>query len=515
MWAMWWWPHAILTGVNPFVTHAIWVPNAYNVGSITSTPTLALLFAPLNAVIGWNDGPVVSYNLSMLLAPVLSAWFTYRLCLYLTARSGTRSPAAAIIGGWLYGFSAYGLSQLQGHAQLVFTYLVPVLLLLSLRRLDDDLSRRRFVVLSAVAVIAEIGIGTEVLFTGTCMLAITWLAGIGFAPPGQRRKVLRVGMELIAGYALAALICAPLLYYAATGPEIEANSNSVLKMADLLAFVIPTQLIKVGANRFANVSALFTEAGGVVENGAYLGVFLIGGAIAFMAANWRRWGTRVLALSTAVAVVWALGSTLTIAGQSTIWLPWRLLEYRAPFNEVTPVRIGAWVALGATIAFTLWLARPGGWVWARWLVALVAAAMLFPNVDGTYPDGIPVYREGVGSPAFITDGLYKRYLTHDEVILPIPFGPYGNSLLWQAQARGYFRLASGWFGDIPPGYSNTVAGQELMDFIRHSHIGAAVVIPDEAGSWPEVFRQLGLTPTAVGGVDVYDIPAVLRDGGGA
>jgi hypothetical protein len=520
MWAMWWWPHAILSGINPFVTHAIWVPDAYNTGSITSTPTLSLLFAPLNAIIGWTRGPVVSYNLASLLAPVLSAWFTYRLCLYLT-----RAPAASVAGGWLYGFGVYGLSQLQGHLQLVFTYIVPLLLLLALRRLDDDISRRRLIVLATMAIVGAIGIGTEVLFTGTCMLVVTWLAALGCAPAPRRRRVLTVGIELICGYLLAALICSPLLYYALTGPEVEANSNSVLKLGDLLAFVIPTQLVKVGSNRFAPVSALFTELGTVTENGAYLGVLLIAGAVAGMAGSWRRWGTRVLIVATAVAVVWTLGSTLTIVGQSTIWLPWRLLEYRSPFNEITPVRIAAWVSLGMVLAFTLWLARPGRWAPLRWLVALLAAVMLWPNINGEFPSTQRVYDEGVASPAFITQGLYKHYLHPNEVILPIPFGPYGNSLLWQAQARGYFRLASGWFGYFPPDYANTLIGEELLGFhafddpvaalrgfIAHTHLGAAIVVPSEAGDWPEVFAHLGMKRTAVGGVWVYDVPAVLRTG---
>jgi hypothetical protein len=534
MWAMWWWPHAIFSGINPFVTHDIWAPAAYNTGSITSTPTLALLFLPVNLILGWNQGPVVTYNLAQMLAPVLSAWFTYRLVLYLTTRYGKRNPAAAIAGGWLYGFGAYGLSQLQGHLQLVYTYIVPLLVLLAVRRFNDDISRRRLIVFAAIAIVAEIGIGTEVLFTGTCLLGVAWLAGLAFAPGAERRKLFGVGLELLGAFVVAAVITSPFLYYAATGPEVEQNSNSVLKMADLLGFIFPTPLIKAGAVRFAAVSNLFTEDGGVVENGVYLGIFLIGGGLAFMAGHWRRWGTKVLIVFTFVAFLWALGSTLTIAGQSTTWLPWRLLDHKAPFNEITPVRMGAWVGAGVCIAFALWLARPGRWVPVRWLVALIAAVMLWPNINGTYNTGYPVYSEGVASPPFITRGLYKKYLTPGEVIMPIPFGPFGNSLLWQAQARGYFRLASGWFGFIPPDYANSLVGQELMNFtpftdpvkqmhafIKTAHIGAFLVVPysndallpDQSGSWPETFRALGLTAKSAGGVDVWDVPKSMRGTG--
>lgn len=513
MWSMWWWPHAILHGLNPFVTHEIWVPGAYNLGSVTSTPLPSLLFAPITALLGPVQGPVVAYNLCNLIAPVLGAWFAYRLCLYLT-----RAPGPSIVGGWLFGFSTYALSQLQGHMHLVFTFLAPVLLLLSLQRMDGVIGRWRYVLLAAVAVAAEILIGTELVFTTTCMLAVTIVVSVVLAPPAFRTRILRLVPELVGAYVLAAVVCAPFLYYALTGPEVEANYNSVLKVADLLSFAIPTPLTWIGGHRFGSISAGFPPASRL-ETGTYLGLPLIVGALIFSVREWRSWGTKVLVVVTAIAGIWALGPSLIIDGHSTIWLPWRLLEYRHPFNEVTPVRIGMFVALGTAIAFARWMALPRDRPWRYGLLALLAVAFLLPNVSGTYPWGAKIFREDVQSPRFITAGLYRHYLHRGEVILPVPFGPFGNSLLWQAQTRGYFHLASGWFGYWPHDYSTNMVVSQLSNFHRFTdpvsltrdfllahRVSAVVMVPGLAGPWPRVMSQIGLRRITVGGVWLYPAP---------
>src|SRR6185369_7278047 len=50
IWAFAWWPHAILHGHEPFVTHAIWAPSGVNLAWTTTVPGLALAFSPLTLV---------------------------------------------------------------------------------------------------------------------------------------------------------------------------------------------------------------------------------------------------------------------------------------------------------------------------------------------------------------------------------------------------------------------------------------------------------------------------------
>ena len=77
IWAFAWWPHAVLHGENPFVSHAIWAPAGVNLTWVTSVPGLAFLFSPVTIAFG----PVVAYNVATVAAPALAAWTAYLLCL--------------------------------------------------------------------------------------------------------------------------------------------------------------------------------------------------------------------------------------------------------------------------------------------------------------------------------------------------------------------------------------------------------------------------------------------------
>ena len=68
IWSFAWWPHAILHGENPFVTHAVWAPAGVNLAWTTTVPGLALLFSPLTLV----AGAVASYNVAAVLMPALA-----------------------------------------------------------------------------------------------------------------------------------------------------------------------------------------------------------------------------------------------------------------------------------------------------------------------------------------------------------------------------------------------------------------------------------------------------------
>ena len=61
-------------------------------------PVGALAISPLTSWLG----PVVSYNVLMLLSPVLNGWAAFLLANYLT-----RDPVASFFAGYLYGFSSH------------------------------------------------------------------------------------------------------------------------------------------------------------------------------------------------------------------------------------------------------------------------------------------------------------------------------------------------------------------------------------------------------------------------
>ena len=380
IWAMWWWPHAILHGMNPFVTHSIWVGDPFNLGAVTSVPLPSLAASPLTALFG----PVVSYNLMNLIAPITGAWFAYRLCLYLTG-----SPASAILGGWVYGFSSYGLGQLEGHLQLVFTFAPPAMILLSLKRLDEAIGTRRYVALAAVVLIAQLLCGTEILFTMTVMGGVVLVCGLIFAPTPSR--ILRLLPPLMAAYAITAIVCSPFIYYALTGPEIGVGQG-IIYPGDLLSFLIPTPITWLGGSSFKAVSNGYIA--GFCETGTYLGLPLAAIVIAYGVESWRKPRTRILLVATAVAAIWSLGEVLNIDGHATISLPWKLVAGVKGFNETLPVRVGLFTALGCAIAASLWVARARAPRWPRWTLAALAVVFVFPNADAIAVQG------GVNQPLF-------------------------------------------------------------------------------------------------------------------
>src|SRR5207302_1951995 len=53
-------------------------------------------------------------------------------------------------------------------------------------------------------------------------------------------------------------------------------------------------------------------------------------------------------------------------------------------------------------------------------------------------------------PAFVAHNAFERCLRRDDNVLAFPFGPKGDSMLWQAEADFGFRLAGAYVGPSPP-----------------------------------------------------------------
>ena len=105
MWALDWWPHALVHGLNHFVTHYLWTPSSVNIVQGAMVPTAAFLMFPITELFG----PVVAYNALCILAPALGAFTTFLLCRRLVGR-----PLPALAAGYLFGFSSYEIAQMTG-----------------------------------------------------------------------------------------------------------------------------------------------------------------------------------------------------------------------------------------------------------------------------------------------------------------------------------------------------------------------------------------------------------------
>ena len=109
MWFLSWVPHSLAHGLNPFFSHAIFVPVGVNLAQNTQAPLLGLLTAPFAVFLG----PVARANLLMILAMPASA-----TAAFVVLRKWRVWLPAAALGGLIYGFSPYAVGQALGHVVL-------------------------------------------------------------------------------------------------------------------------------------------------------------------------------------------------------------------------------------------------------------------------------------------------------------------------------------------------------------------------------------------------------------
>ena len=120
VWFIGWVPHAMNHGLNPFFSGAMYVPTGVNLAQNTASPFLGFLTYPISLL----ASPLVSANLLMVLAMPVSATAAFLVL----RRWNVWGPAAAL-GGAIYGFSPYMVSQGLGHVELVFIPVPPFIAL--------------------------------------------------------------------------------------------------------------------------------------------------------------------------------------------------------------------------------------------------------------------------------------------------------------------------------------------------------------------------------------------------
>jgi hypothetical protein len=500
MWAFEWWPHAILHGLNPFHPDVIWAPAGANLtqGGF-ALPAATLVMAPVTLV----AGPMVSYNIVSVLLPVLAAWFTFRLCRYLTASFGP-----AFMGGLVFGFGTYMSAHLLGHLNLASVFLAPAAVLLVLQRRDEQISRNRFVLLMAVVFGVQLLLSAEMLLLGLGVGALALLVA---------RVPLRIPGELLAAGAIAMVVTSPFLYWTLNGLG-DADRDAWKTFTDLypgdaLNPVMPTEVTWIGHSWFEDTTAKFSNFA-PSEAAAYIGPLLLLAVVAFAVTQWRRTAARVILAVIAVCYVLSLGTELHVAGDATgVWMPWSLLHPLPVFDHVISSRFWAYAMLAIAVAVALWLAEPGPRAGLRWAVAGVGVLLMLPNLASDFWDGRPT------DPAFFRTDAYKQQVRKGELMLALPYARFGSSMLWQARTGMYFDMPEGYvspeypkefredpfFGTLVSGQVGDGSPEGLRDFLARRKVTAVVIDAKKPGGWPFVMGALGLDPVKTGGVLFYRV----------
>jgi hypothetical protein len=523
MWFLRWVPFALGNGHDLLVSHHLNYPDGVNLMWNTSLPLPGLLLAPVTTA--W--GPVLSFNLLLVLAYGLSAW-----CAYLAIRRFVPGHLAAAVGGLVYGFSPAMRVQ-SHHLHMSLAFLVP-LMLLALHEILVRQRRSPWLVGTGLGLMA----GAQLL-TGEELLAMTALLAFAMfllVVLTNLRRVRERWLYAAKAFAVAFLMTSAVIVWPLSvqfgGPQrIHGDIQKTNYSNDLQSFILPGWPQELTYPGTAELVQGF--AGG---NSAYLGLPLLL-VLVVLAVRWRSSPVvRVGLALMAVAALLSLGPTLLVGGRDTgIPLPWGFFEDLPLLPSLIPSRLAQLTALFAGLLLAVFLQavwREGGWRRpAAVAVALLVLAPLWPS--GTVP------AEEVTTPAFFT-GPAVRTLPRDSValVLPWPYRRTSLAMTWQAEAGLWYRMPGGYFigpqrdsdlprfdaipssasitlarifsGVPPPRLTGPRRRALARDFVRW-RVGSVVVgpMPNQAAMVGFLTDLLGGEPQVVQGVYLWRDPVVV------
>ena len=500
VWSMRWWPYALAHGLNPLHPTVIGAPHGYRLAWTNSTPTLALLFAPLTLAVS----PVATFNLLVVLSLPLSAWAAFVLCRRLTGRFW---PAFA--GGAIYGFSAYEMNHITaGQLNLAVSAFFPIMAYLAVRWLQRDLSSRVFVGLLAVAMLAQFLMSVELFADMTAVGVAALVLGVVTATPETRPRVVRLAGLVGVAYIATVIVASPYIAFAFAHVPSRFAHFSQLTSVDLAGTVVPRPGQTLGIGWLARTAARLRLA----ALDGYMGIPLLGVVAAAAVSMRGRRSTRFLLVLLALVVLGALGPRLRIDGRAVGSLPWGGLWHLPVARSAFPARLMVFAFLILAVVLALWLRGPSKRAWARWAVAGLVLASVGGNAPGL------ITSSSFTVPPFFTDGTYRRLLAPGDTVLVVP--DYGNEgMLWQAQTDMYMRLTGGFVGvGLTPRFGqqrvvSDLAGRRLTpratrrfrSFLRRTSVAAVLVDVRHPGRWPAILPKLGYRGRATGGLIFYRI----------
>ena len=481
MWDLRWMPFALGHHLNPLVTAYIRYPAGANLMWNTSILFPALLMAPVTVLLG----PIASYGVLTVIAVTLSAW-----CGALAVRRYTAGWLPGAVGGLLYGFSPYMISQSLRHPHLYIAVFPPLLLILG----DEILVRRRR---SPTLLGGLVGVAAACqLLTGEELLALTAvIAGLALAVLAlMHRRELRshLGPAWRAAVPAAVtfvLLCAYPLYVQLLGPQRPTGLSHALYRYTTAPqeLVLPSSLQLIGpAGRM-----------GFQDSGAYIGVPLLILCMATVIWLRRRIVVRLAAAMLAIALILSLGPLLHLGGVP-LPLPWALFAYLPVIGDAVPIRfmLFAYLAIAVLVGAFLdaGLHREG----ARWRVGALAAAAL-ALVPLIPPLPFPVSRFPV--PAFFTDGSVQRLSRSGSVLMTPYLGV--QPLVWQAVSGMAFRTPLGLV--FTPSATGphwgapwNALGQELQALGDGSRQVPSTIAPALRATYEAELREEGVTSIVAG-----------------
>ncbi len=452
VWFIGWVPHAMNHWLNPFFSGAMYVPTGVNLAQNTASPFLGFLTYPISLL----ASPLVSANLLMVLAMPVSATAAFLVL----RRWNVWGPAAAL-GGAIYGFSPYMVSQGLGHVELVFIPVPPFIALTIEAILHRRGNPRWLGIQLGALVVVQYLISPEVM-ADVVILSIAALVCIAVRNPAAWRTMARDALEpMTIAIGVVAVALAYPLWMLLAGPQRFAGPVAGPLGSyhnDLLSFVVPGPLQRVSFGLPSHWGGVLNaDLSVTIENGGYIGIplLLVTAVLAWRSRHRARMQLTVVLL--AVSGVLSLGSSLYVAGKAThIPLPFVVFEHLPVVNNIEPSRISFATSafLAAAIAFGLddWhlrqpRARRGHGLGGRPRMSaagLLAAVTLVALVVSQ----LPKWPYATPSTSALPVGVEQAIPQSDPVTLTYPFPPVLQPslqpLLWQSADDYRFSILGGY-----------------------------------------------------------------------
>ncbi len=454
--ALAWLPFAIFHHLNPFVTDYVNYPLGVNLATNTIAPVIGLLAWPVTATLG----PIAAFTFAFTAGLFLSA-----TAMFVVLLRFTQSVYPAFLGGLLYGFSDYTISEGLGHLAIFFVPLPPIIVYLVLELVGfQEKSARRTGMLLGIVLALQANISIEILadlaLVVILMAAVVAVRYRALVVVHVKRAAIGVAwavgiFAVVAGYPIWVQIAGPLHLTGPPQPLVLLD----LFHSDLLGPIVPagqqvltpTRLSALGSSWISN---------DVSEYGFYIGAPLLVTVGVFAIIYRRNPLIRLALLGAVVSFVLSLGTRLTIAGHVyNIPLPFAAFAHLPLVADEVPGRYSLFmqlfVAMLATIGFDETWARlrqrgvkaqhlRGRFQTSKLLVPAVAmwvGAILVPLVPG-----FPYVQSPTMIPRYFTDSNV-RAIPKGSVLLayPYPQPPGDNQAqMWQAVTGYRFKIVGGY-----------------------------------------------------------------------
>jgi len=422
---LWFLRHAVRVvteGVDPFATTMLNAPNAVNLMANTSALGLTVPMVPITMLFG----PEVSFAVLLVLGLAGTAFGWY----FVFRRHLVNSTLAAAVGGGFCGFAPGLISHANGHINWTAQFLVPFIVLATLR-----LRRARNGIVLGLLITYQAFINEEVLLYTALGLAVFL---------GTYARLTKARQPILPGVLVAAAISFVLLAYPLYrqflgGYTYHGLPPSVASYrADLASYPAFSRL------SFAGLSTSDKLSWNISEENTFFGWPLMILAAVVTIWLWKRPLVKTLAITAGAFFILSLGETLLVGRRNTgIPLPWIALGKLPLLNHVITGRFALVLIplVGALLALTIPLVRGIPDVRFRRLAILGLVAALLPILP------VPIPARGRPTvPEFISTGEWRKWVAPGQslVTIPVTSEEFPHAMEWQRSSSD-FKLAGGYF----------------------------------------------------------------------